>query len=62
MGPVEIAKSDLRIDFAGNEKRVDRAAPKYARTFLDWVKGTSKLITNEAIRMAVQTGDPSPVT
>jgi len=62
MGPVEIAKADLKIDWAGNERRVDKATPKYARTFLDWVKGTSALITDEAIRIALDTGDPSSVT
>jgi SPP1 gp7 family putative phage head morphogenesis protein len=62
MGPVEIAKADLRIDFEGNERRVERATPKYARTFLRWVDNTSRMITDEAIRIAVQTGKPGSIT
>ena len=62
MSEVDIAKADLPIDYEGNLNRVDRASPKYARTFLEWIDGTSRLITNESIRIALQTGDPSAVT
>ena len=62
MTPVEIAKADLPIDYRGNQKRIDRATPKYARTFIEWRDGTSALIPEAAITLALQTGDPRPVT
>lgn len=62
MSAADIAKADLPRDYRGNQKRVDRATPEYARTFLEWIDGTRALITDEAIRIALQTGDASAIT
>tara|TARA_R100001443_G_scaffold77829_2_gene85034 strand:- start:6365 stop:7366 length:1002 start_codon:yes stop_codon:yes gene_type:complete len=62
MGPTDVQKADLKIDFEGNERRVERNTPAYARTFMRWVAATSDMITNEAIRMALQTGNPDSIT
>ncbi len=57
-----IHKANLRIDWNKEQAMNDRFAPKVYRTSMRWFKGTAKLISNESIRIAVESGDPSSIT
>jgi SPP1 gp7 family putative phage head morphogenesis protein len=55
--PVE--KADTRVDWEREQRIVDKLAPRVERLSMRWFKGVNDLISNEAIRIAVQTGDPA---
>ena len=44
------------------DRKVERKVPAYAALFKRWIRGTSEQITDEAIRIAVETGDASSLT
>lgn len=59
---VPIEKANLKMDFNRHERIVERRVPKVRRTAAAWFKRTASLITDESIRIAIETGDPSSIS
>lgn len=58
---VDLTKATLRTDWKREQAIVDRLAPKVTRLAMRWFKGVRDQITDEAIRLAMESGDPSSI-
>jgi hypothetical protein len=56
-----VHKADVRIDWKKEQRMVDERVPRVYRLSMRWFKGVREQITNQAIRIAIDTGDPTPI-
>ncbi len=56
-----VHKADLRVDWNKEQRMVDDRVPRVYRLSMKWFKGVRDQITDEAIRIAIETGDPTPI-
>lgn len=59
---VPIEKATLKMDFARHERIVAKRVPRVRRSAAKWFQETSKLVTNEMLRIAIETGDSSSIS
>lgn len=56
-----VHKASLKAGWNRHQRIIDRLAPKVQRLSMRWFRGVSQQITDESIRMAIETGDPAAV-